>query len=762
MPEALAAETLARPQPAPAFERGPLAEELVDAAFAALRQGTLTVLIGHRPRAACWMLRHVRALVQGVAGELLPPGAAGLELQVRWLLRWAVAQLRPDQGPGLDDIPRAAWAGQVAWRPVLALACQAGLLAVAEMPERYRRRPGESAADNLCGLWGVGPSTFYRCLDRAQAAVARLSQQPLPVPMRLALRAGLLAELQRAGHWLDDAARRAWHAARRQADEQAGAMASALWHALQAGDAEAAVRCAAHRPAALAAEPEAEAMLERLAAAELPPRARFDLWLARALIARTRQAPERELAACQAALRLAEAQGSELMRGEAYFALGRCHEARDGDRSRACYGDSLRHLEAATAEAPAALVQAARLQTLARLALTQVRRNEPAARATLDEAQALLEALGGADELQALLSQAWGAYWRIGGERERARDAWMHALNVFERLGDQRSVLATYRNLMLLHAEARDLAQLEACAQRIFAEAERSTVEPAILIGAHGNLGYGYSLAERNDRAIHHFRESLALAVAARSDLEANRARCYLADACYYQFLKTGDAALEAEADDLVAQVLRAPESTVTPTLLETARGLKAYVLGQLPQQSVDRVLDDEAQVHLEAMAAIRRHREALAGGAGGRERALAQLGIARAYLDIADRERQAAFALADELGLADELAPQLQALRAYLGVQLSGPGALAERWRTAASDLLDEARRLAVAERLLGQGELSKASYGEAAAVSPATASKHLATLTERGLLVQSGKGPSTRYRLPDRPEHPSGSPGP
>lgn len=761
MPEAFAAETLARPLLPPAFDRQQLAEELVDAAVAALRQGTLGGLVRQRPRAARWMLRHARRLVQGVVGELLPLGETGLELQVRWLLHWAVGQLRPDQVAGLEGIPRSAWAGQAAWRPVLALACHAGLLAVAEMPERYRRRPGESAADNLCGLWGVGPSTFYRCLDRAQAALARLSQQPLPVPMRLSLRAALLAELQRAGHWPDEpdaAARRSWHAARRQACEQAGDMAAALWHALQAGDAEAAVRCAAHRPAALAAEPEAEALLERVAAADLPPRARFDLWLARALIARTRQAPERELAACQAALRLAEAQGSELMRGEAFFALGRCHEARDGDRSRACYADSLRHLDAAAAEAPPARVQAARLQTLARLALTQVRRNEPSARATLDEADALLAALGGADELEALLAQAWGAYWRIGGEPGRAREAWMHALNVFERLGDQRSVLATYRNVMLLHAEARDLAQLEACAQRIFAAAELATLEPAILIGAHGNLGYGYGLAERYDRAIHHFRESLALAIAARSDLEANRARCNLADVCYYQFLKTGDPALEVEADDLVAQVLRAPESAVTPTLLETARGLKAYVLGQLPQQSVDRVLDDEAQVHLEAMAAIRRHRAALAVGASGRDRAVAQVGIARAYLDIADREREAAFALAETLGLANELASQLQALRAYLGVQAGGPGALAERWRAEAADLLDEPRRRAVAERLLADGVLSKASYGEAAGVAPATASKHLALLAERGLLVQTGRGPATRYRPPQA----EGSPGP
>jgi Fic family protein len=55
------------------------------------------------------------------------------------------------------------------------------------------------------------------------------------------------------------------------------------------------------------------------------------------------------------------------------------------------------------------------------------------------------------------------------------------------------------------------------------------------------------------------------------------------------------------------------------------------------------------------------------------------------------------------------------------------------------------------VAERLLAGGGLSKASYGEAAGVAPATASKHLAQFTARGLLVQSGRGPATRYRLPE-----------
>jgi Fic family protein len=45
----------------------------------------------------------------------------------------------------------------------------------------------------------------------------------------------------------------------------------------------------------------------------------------------------------------------------------------------------------------------------------------------------------------------------------------------------------------------------------------------------------------------------------------------------------------------------------------------------------------------------------------------------------------------------------------------------------------------------------LPAARYAELCGVSPATASKHLSTLTERGLLRQTGKGPSTRYLLAD-----------
>ena len=71
--------------------------------------------------------------------------------------------------------------------------------------------------------------------------------------------------------------------------------------------------------------------------------------------------------------------------------------------------------------------------------------------------------------------------------------------------------------------------------------------------------------------------------------------------------------------------------------------------------------------------------------------------------------------------------------------------------WKQRGADLLDDARRSALVESLLRDGSVNKSTYAELCGVSPATASKHLAALTERALLQQTGKGPSTRYLLKD-----------
>jgi len=63
---------------------------------------------------------------------------------------------------------------------------------------------------------------------------------------------------------------------------------------------------------------------------------------------------------------------------------------------------------------------------------------------------------------------------------------------------------------------------------------------------------------------------------------------------------------------------------------------------------------------------------------------------------------------------------------------------------------VVDDTRRALLIAHLVREGSINKSGYTELCCVSPATASKHLGLLMERGLLVQLGKGPSTRYELP------------
>jgi DNA-binding IclR family transcriptional regulator len=54
-----------------------------------------------------------------------------------------------------------------------------------------------------------------------------------------------------------------------------------------------------------------------------------------------------------------------------------------------------------------------------------------------------------------------------------------------------------------------------------------------------------------------------------------------------------------------------------------------------------------------------------------------------------------------------------------------------------------------AVLQQLAQAGAISKSAYAQLCGVGPATASKHLAELVRRGLIVQVGRSRTTRYVL-------------
>lgn len=731
-----------------ASDRLDFVEDLVDAALAALRQGALEPLVQQRPRAARWLMRHLRATLRGTLGDAL--GADGdTAAEAGLLLRWGITQLRPDQQPNFEGIGAEDWLHRTAWRPMLAVMCHARLAPVPEFPQQYRRRPDESAADNLCGLWNVDPSTFYRYVERGQRALSRLCIAPPSVPTKLALRRFLAAEVARRLGWSGDRERFAWHRQQAESQRHGGDAVSALWHAVQAADVGLALGLLSQYAAVVAGDTETDALVERLAALGLTRRQQFDLWLARATLARTRQAPEREESCCRLALQLAETEGNDEWRGIALGALGRCFESRDAERAFAYYEDSLARLRGSGRATSAPDFRGAYLNTLARVAWMYVRRNHPGARELLDDCAALVRQ-GAPDDVAGMLEQVWAEYWRASGHPEKALQCRLRALAIFERIGDRRSVLATYRNLMVVYADAGDVDRVEACARVIFTESERRPVEPAILLGAHGNLGYVYTLVGRYERAVEHYRVALDLAVLAKHNDFVNRIRNNLANAYYRLFLQTNDAEFERLGDDLVEALLRAPAGTVSPALVEEARGLKASVLGRTPERSIDQLLDDESAAHLPEMSEIKRQRQTLATATGEATRVEARLAIARAYATIAAKEREAARALIEREGLQDRFRGEFDELRQTFEREHTREAQLSATWKQAAADVLDDTRRAALIEFLLRDGAINKSRYGELASVAPATASKHLVTLAERGLLVQRGKGPSTRYELP------------
>ncbi|HYJ99975.1 MAG TPA: hypothetical protein VEX14_18060, partial [Burkholderiaceae bacterium] len=198
-----------------------------------------------------------------------------------------------------------------------------------------------------------------------------------------------------------------------------------------------------------------------------------------------------------------------------------------------------------------------------------------------------------------------------------------------------------------------------------------------------------------------------------------------------------------------VDAVLHAPLAESSPALLELARKLKTDVLGQLEEMEKDRLIPQESAIHLDEMAEIQRQRAVLAVPISPEAHVRARLAIARAYLDLSMKERESALDLIQRHGLAASFTQELGALRTAFDRELTREQTLLGAWHAGAADLLPEASRLALIEWLLRRDSINKSAYAELCHVSPATASKHLSALTERGLLQQTGKGPSTRYLL-------------
>ena len=735
------------------------AEALVQALLVAHRDGALANWLQRHRQVARWLARHLLPTVHGSAGEALRAGRDDA-LAVAWLLGWAITQLRPDRAPADTPVARDHWLAHTSWRPMLAVSCHYGFAPVPAFRDRYHAQADEAPASHLCGLWSVGASTYYRYLDKAKRALAQLLRSGvLDGPQRQSLRAWVQQRCVERLGLADLSARQAWHA--RQALQTSDAI-SLAWHQRQAGDSDACITTLQRRAAELSASSEVAALVDSLGAEALLPRQRFELALAQAALWHPRGQAEQEQAAYELALRIAAEADDALMLGRVYSALGRFHEPRDADRALACYqdctdcllragvGEGQHHETALIEEFVVALV---------RIAWSHMLRNDPRSRAALDRAEALRHRHALALPTRAMLEQTWGEYWRRAADLPRALEHKHRALNLYERALDHEAVLKTCCNLSLIYGETKNFARAIEYARRVLVLAESTPVEPELLASTHLNLGATCFWQGDHEQARAQYELALEVAMKARLRFIAGRAHYNLAEVAYLQFRRSGDAADEQRGDRHTAAALTVWPHESDPAYVEATRQLKGEILGPDADRSADRLAPQESVLYPAELAEVQVQRELLAVPAAPQAQVRAHLRIANAYLAVAMKEREAALALIERHGLGQAFASDLQALHGTFERELSLEQRLARDWATAAADLLQPERCQALLAHLRGTGAINKSGYAELFGLSPATASKHLATLAQRGLLVQTGKGPSTRYRHPGA--HPGAHPG-
>jgi tetratricopeptide (TPR) repeat protein len=748
--------------PVPTSRAMSLLEPLLEGALAAQRSGTLAALLHQRPRLTRGFARRLLAPLRRVTG-----GAASADdlAPAAWLLllRALLAELRPDDQPGLDGISEAMWQHPSAdWRALLALACHHGVLVVPTMPGVYRARAGDAPADQLCGLWDVAPSTFYRSIDKGRHRLMELLLRTLhdgPAAIRHLL--ALQHEVHRALQLHSPASQTAWHRERAAHALQAQDGVGALWHLLRAGDAAGVIACVRRFAVALARCPDTDALLRQASHLPMDVAGRVQLSLAEAALARVRGDAPGERGACEQALRLAHATGDALLLGRAFGALGRYHEVRDPARAFVCLQDSTDYLHQAGVPELAAQDNDALLDeyanTLVRLAWWYLLHHDPRAGPLIDRAQAMQDHSPRAIETQALLSQVAGEYWRRSGQLGRALECKYRALHLYQRLGDQQGILKTYGNLSLIHGEAKDFARAIEASQHVLEMADRFSVEPETVAATHLNLGAAYFWQNRWDHAIEQYDKALAMAEQHDLGVLVWRGHYNLAEAYYkrFQAFERADDELQGDAHSsaaLAAWPAQTDPSDTAPA--EAARRLKRDILGPRDEDGgYDRLLPGEFAAHFPELLAVQRQRAALSLPLAPPEQVAAHLAIAGAYLAVSVKERAAAAALIQRHGLGDRFQVAFDALRNTFAEAQGRREQLVAHWHQHADDLLRPVACAALLDHLLANGTLTKSRYAPLCGVGLATASKQLGLLAERGLLVQLGRGPSTRYQLPAGP---------
>jgi tetratricopeptide (TPR) repeat protein len=732
---------------------GALLDAALDAALTAHRVGTSAALCRQHPRLARGLLRRFAA---PSLWFLRSKDASELAWAVDIFIGWLLEQARPDGLDAAQPIPRHAWLGSAAWRALLAVMAHNGFAAVPAFPERYRSRDGEPAFEHLCGLWEVAPSSFYRYVERGREQLITVGLQ---LPADTALPA-LCEHFQRAvfrRESVGDAqSQQALLQATMTAALEGRAYEAALWYAVRTGGVDAVSLVMERGCNELAASAVADALLKRLEPAAAADAPLVRLSLAHVALARLRGQIEREQQHLDEALRIASRSGDPVLLGDVYSAQGRHVEPRDVDRAIADYKASIEHYDpvARDDDGGAARTSSARvglLTSLVRLAYLYLRRSDPRCKVLLERANEVRASCDAPLDLQAMIESAWGEQLQRERNTSAAIEARLRAMLLYERSSNRQQVLRVQASLVALYGDAKDVPKALEYAQRVFSFAESGgVVEPQCLSATHLNLGIVYFWDGQIDEALDHYRQALAIATRASLKTVMGRAHFNLAELFYKRFQLHGHAQDEQHGDTHVGLAKAIWALGGDKAAGEATSNLKRTMLGQQEQLMYERMLPGELAAHFDEMSEIQTQRLRLSVPAGDADEQIrAHLRIAQAYTRIAVKEREAAVALMHKQGRGAHYAAELRQLKTTFEQALTQEGVIAARWQSQPGCPIALAQIEAVVRQGLQDGGLSKSSYAGLCGVSPATASKHLATLAQLGLVQQVSRGPATRYLI-------------
>jgi tetratricopeptide (TPR) repeat protein len=718
----------------------------LDLLLAAHRNGDLAALCSRRPQTALWFLRHYAhpMLWEIQCGESASIGAA-LSL---WL-EWGLAQIRPDNASLEREIERKAWLGAHAWRPYVALAAHFGFIAVPEMSERYRARKDEPPFERLCGVWNIAPSSFYRYVDRGRRALAKQLFAPLnrnrlasmcdfdarheQPPM--SVRPRELADLSRVGP------RFAFHSNH----------LAPLWAAIRADDAASVMAILMRDVCHLAAYEYIDVLLDRVATMNLSLRAQIDVSLRRAHVCRVQNRIDAEQHFLSVALRAASAFDDKLSLARVYAAQARAVETRDVDRAMVDLRASIELYDAlcTTTSDEDESAQVERIAAMIRLAWLYIKRNDPKAQIILEQCEELIDVAAHDLETLASLAQARAELARRSGNLQVAVESNLRALQYFERTSNEAQSLKVTGTIVLLYGELRKLDLAIVYADKIFARAQRQQIEPYTVAATHLNLGIAYFWCERFDDAILAYEHALRIASDANLRPLMGRAHYNLAEAFYrrYQLTKTPADERFGDSHSTLSQAIW--EQSNDRAAAEATRNLKRAALGEQEHLIYDRMLPAELAIHFDELHRIQSQRLVFERAKTNEEKALAQLKIAREYVDIVVKERERALALLADTTPSAAITTQLDRITTAFHRSLSHEESLAETWRQRSLGVIASDKLHAVTQHIAQFGVIKKSQYATLCSVSPATASKHLALLATRGLLVRANRGRATAFSV-------------